>query len=215
PPASTVCANFAQLPVGTSVEGLGTIHPDLNISTTGNAIVVAEGQTPRAYGAPNGDNSISNGGVDVLLNGFYDDTQRHQYSFSFAPGVTVDYFSLNMLDYGDFNPVMATNHSVSLVAYDVDRNIIDVSALSYTSPAERLPRSGSAGDLWLTGDAITANPGQPGNYTFFVAGSDIASLELQFSSNVGAGPTDPFFAMSVLCFDPADEPCTATNTTLC
>ncbi|MBK7896495.1 MAG: hypothetical protein IPJ90_16795, partial [Anaerolineaceae bacterium] len=90
-----------------------------------------------------------------------------------------------------------------------------MSALSYTSPAERLPRSGSAGDLWLTGDAITANPGQPGNYTFFVAGSDIASLELQFSSNVGAGPTDPFFAMSVLCFDPADEPVDPPTNTVC
>ncbi|MEZ4593563.1 MAG: hypothetical protein R3D55_20830, partial [Chloroflexota bacterium] len=79
---------------------------------------------------------------------------------------------------------------------------VDVSSLSYTSSADRLPRSGSAGDLWLTGDAITSSPGQPGNYMFSVAGSEIATLELQFSSNVGVGPTDPFFAMSVLCFEP-------------
>lgn len=205
PPAGTVCADFSQMPVGTSVEGLGTIHPNLNISTTGNAIVVAETQEPRAYGAPNGDNSIPNGGVDVLLNGFYDETKVHEYAFTFSPNVTADYFSVQMLDYGDFNPFLATQHSISLAAYDIDGNLIDVNTLSYTSSASNLPRSGSAGDLWFTGDAITSNPGQPGNYTFFVSGSEIARLELQFSSNLGPGVTDPNFALSVLCFEPVGD----------
>ncbi|MCB0482830.1 MAG: hypothetical protein KDC83_15480 [Flavobacteriales bacterium] len=201
PPAGTVCADFAQIPVGASVEGLGTIHPDLNINTTGNAVVVAETQDPKAYGAPNGDNSILNGGVDALLNGFFDETKTHEYDFSFGPDLTVDYFSVQMLDYGDFNPVHASEQSISLAAYDANGALVDINTLAYTSDPASLPRSGSAGDLWLTGDAITANPGQPGNYTFFVSGQGIARLELQFASDLGPGATDPNFALSVLCFE--------------
>jgi hypothetical protein len=202
PPAGVVCPDFNQIAVGNPVEGLGTIHPDLNISTTGNAVVVAEAQEPKAYGAPNGENSILNAGVDVLLNGFFDETKVHEYSFSFSPDVTVDYFSVQMLDYGDFNPQRASEQSISLVAYDAKDELVDINMLAFTSEAVPLPRDGSAGDLWFTGDAITANSGQPGNYTFFVSGTEITRVELQFSSDLGPGATDPNFALSVLCFQP-------------
>ena len=215
PPSGTICADFSQLPVGAPVEGLGAVHPNLNINTTGNAIVVAETEEPRAYGAPNGDGSITNGGVDALLNGFVDETQVHEYGFAFGPDISVEYFAVNMLDYGDFNPLLATEHSVSLVAYDIDGNLVDINTLSYTSEASNLPRSGSAGDLWLSGDAITGNPGDPGNYTFFVSGSGITRLELQFSSNLGPGATDPNFALSVLCFSTEDVPIDPPSGTIC
>ncbi|MBK7896494.1 MAG: hypothetical protein IPJ90_16790 [Anaerolineaceae bacterium] len=211
----TACADFAQVDVGSSVEGLGTVYPTLNISTSGNAISVAENQQPRAYGAPNGDASISNGGVSILGNGFSDIEQQHDYSFTFAPNVTVDYFSVNMLDYGDFNPNLATEHAVALVAYDTNGEVVSSDTLSFTSDGDRLPQGGSAGDLWLTGDAVSSMPGDPGNYFFTVTGNAITRVALEFSSNLGVGATDPFFALSVLCFSTEDQPIQPPASTVC
>ena len=204
-PPAEICVDFNILPPGSSVEGLGTINPYLNISSSGNVVALAESINPKAYGAPNGQNQLTNGGIDTLLAGFTDIEQQHDYAFSFAPDVTVDNFSVKMLDFGDFNPNEATEHQVSLVAYDKNNQIVDQDTLFFTSDGQKIPHGGSAGDLWLTGDAITALPGEPGNYTFDVAGSNIYQLELQFSSNLGVGATDPLFGFSVLCFEPEND----------
>ncbi len=210
-PPNTTCVDFAQLAPGTSVEGLGALNPALNISATGNAVALAEAVSPRAWGAPNGPNNIMNGGVDTVLGGFADIDKLHEYTFSFAPNTSVDYFSLQMLDFGDFNPNLASEHRVDLVAYDTNNQIVDLDSLFFTSDGQRIPHGGSAGDLWLTGDAVTSQPGQPGNYTFAVAGTNINRLELQFSSNLGPGSTDPLFGLSVLCFETESTPSTPTE----
>ena len=206
PPANTSCVEFNVLPVGTSVEGLGTVHPDLNISTSGNAVALGVGQQPKAYSGPNGTNNtnILNVNINSIYGGFSDIEKQHDYEFSFAGGTTIDFFTLNLLDYGDINPLRATRHQVSLVAFDTNNQIVDRDNLVFTSDGQVVPHGGSAGDLWLTGDAFDALPGQPGNYTFNVAGSGISRLELQYSSNLGAGHTDPNFGLSVLCFQPEE-----------
>jgi hypothetical protein len=191
-----ICAEFNQLVPGASVEGLGTVHPLLNISTSGNAIVLAEGQQPSAYLAPN-EGGTSNGGVDEL-GGFSDIAQIHDYVFTFAPNTTVSYFSLRLLDFGDFNPRKASWHEVALVAYDAQGNEVNSDILHFEGEPEVLPPS-----LWLTGDAVTANEGDPGKYTFTIEDSNIVRIEMQYSSDSTVnptGPTDPKIALALLCF---------------
>ena len=204
PPVGISCANFADLAPGTSVEGLGTIHPALNISTTGNAVSIRENSEPFAYQGPNVGTPIPNLGVNPF-DGFYDETIQHDYSFGFAPDTTVNYFTLKMLDYGDRNEQFATEHNISLVAYDENGAVVDEDTLTYTSDAALNPRTGSAGDLFITGDAAT-QPGNPGNYTFEVEGSGIAQIELEFSNNVNDIYSDSFFGLAVLCFEPEEIP---------
>lgn len=214
-PPSTTCVDFNTVAVGESVEGMGTIFPGFNITTsTGKAVAIQESEIPYAYAAPNTPAELrrGNGGV-TNFNGFYDEDRVHEYDFAFDLGTTVDFFALNMLDYGDFNRNGGTEHEVRLTAYDIGGNIVDTDILSFTSDAGTIPRSGSAGDLWYTGDAVSSQPGQPGNYTFIVEGQNIAYLELRGSSNVDPSiPSDPYFALSVLCFNPEKTPPPVNNT---
>lgn len=204
PPSGTVCADFGTIEPGFSVEGLGTVHPLLNISTsTNDAVAIAETLTPSAFGAPN-DALILNNGVGDLA-GFFDKSRIHDYSFTFAPDTFVDYFAVTMLDFGDFNQNGATEHSVTLLAYDINNDLVATDTLAFTSDGMTIPRSGSAGDLFFTGDAITAVEGEPGRFTFIASAENIVRLEIEFSSNVDNQPTDPFFALAVLCFDPQDS----------
>ncbi len=214
-----LCANLSQLPVGSSVEGLGTIHPLLNITTsTGNGITIAEGILPGAYQGPN-DAPVPNYGINAL-NGFFDADKIHQYEYSFAPDVTVDYFSLKMLDYGDHNGLLTSEQAISLVGYDVNGNEVARDTLAFTNDPVINPRNSSAGDLWYTGDAATALEGEPGNYTFEVAGSGIASLQIEYDNDVSPGqPSDPHHGFALLCFEPEQsstelEPPTAALTLL-
>jgi len=203
-PPNAVCANFSDLPLGASVEGLGVVLPELNIISNGDVIAIAEGTGPAAYGGPNNENSIRNNGV-APLGGFSAIDKVHDYNFAFAPNVTVNYFTVQMLDYGDLNRERATEHEVILVAYDTLDAIVDSAILSFTSDGTVLPTSGSAGNLQITGDA-TADPGMPGNYTFTVLGSGITRLEVQFSSDVGNVATDRNFGFANLCFVPETPP---------
>src|SRR5690606_6194291 len=106
----------------------------------------------------------------------------------------------NMLDFGDYNPSGATEHNASLVAYDANGQVVSEDVLSFTSDGTIVKDVG----LWVTGDASAAI-GQPGNYYFVVEGEGIASVELQFSSNLGDGPSDTKFGFSVLCFQPETD----------
>ncbi|MCB8980456.1 MAG: hypothetical protein H6657_23845 [Ardenticatenaceae bacterium] len=212
PPQGVSCANFADLAPGTSVEGLGMVHPALNISTTGNAVSIRENSNPFAYQAPNVGTPIPNLGVDPF-DGFYDQTLQHDYSFSFAADTSVNYFTLKILDYGDRNEQLATEHNVTLVAYDTNGNVVDEDVLSYTSDATINPHTGSAGDLFITGDAATQS-GNPGNYTFVVEGEGITRLELAYGNNVNDKPSDSYFGLAVLCFEPEEPPTPPTDTPL-
>lgn len=203
------CVDFSTLTPGSSVEGPGTVHPLLDISTSGNSIVLTEGRAPIAYVATN-DAPIWNGGLTE--GGFYDRQEIHDYVFTLAPDAHIGYFTLRVLDYGDFNPVRASKHEIMLVAYDADNNIIDTDKLMYTSENKFRPRVSSMGDLWFTGDAIAAINGEPGNYTFAVAGDNIARVELKFANDVDSSRvSDPKFAIAGLCFTPPPPPPVCMN----
>ncbi|MCA9947794.1 MAG: hypothetical protein KC449_30140, partial [Anaerolineales bacterium] len=79
-------------------------------------------------------------------------------------------------------------------------DVVATDTLSFTSDGVLVPNEG----LWITGDASAA-VGQPGNYFFVVEGAGITSLELQFSSDLGEGPSDTRFGFSILCFQPESD----------
>jgi hypothetical protein len=201
-----VCVDFGSKAAGDSVNGLGAVHARLNISSTNNAVVVKEFGSPTAYGGNTpGVSNVSNacigsacsaaGFADVGAGDFLPETKLHDYVFTFAPGTSVSEFSLRMVDFGDFNLERATSHSVKLVAYNASGDEVDEDGFSYTSAATRNP-------LVVTGDACTAQPGEPGNFTFQVSGSHITRLELLSSNNSSSPnkPSDPHIAFNDLTF---------------
>jgi hypothetical protein len=196
------------LTAGTSVEGLGTVHPYLNISTSdGSSIVITEGAI-WAYSAPNEFNlmwsgCIGNpgGGVPVAGygKGFADNKRRHDYVFTFAPGTTVEEFSITMLDFGDDNPANQKYHEVALTAYNATDNVVDKDVLSYNSSTETNPRTSDFADLWYAGDACTARvdpPNKdPGVWTFKVTGANILKVKFEIVSGM-----DPYIGFDNISF---------------
>lgn len=201
-----VVPDFSQIAAGGSVEGLGVVAPNLNIdadaSTNATAVKIAQGVQPTVYNATGSGTLVSNGGI-VAGGGFSDRVtqqagQAHRYTFTFTPGVTVTNFVLQMLDFGDLNPTLSTNHLVTLTAYDSSNAIVNRQQLSYTTLAESLPTSSNIyGNLQITGDAHSGFPGQPGNWTWDVSGNGIVRIVLEF----GAG-YDPNLGFHLLSFCP-------------
>jgi hypothetical protein len=204
-PPAVIYANFNNVPVGESVEGLGKVAPYLDITGNNTAIKVSQATPPAIYFAPRSSGNI-NGGL-VADGGFSDLITRnarepHRYVFTFAPGVTITNFSLHMLDFGDWNPTLSTSHYASMTAYNANGNEIPNAKeeLSYTTPAENLPHSSNLyGDLVVNGDAVSAPPGQPGNWIWNVSGNGITKVILEFG--VGHDPNIAFDLLyySIVC----------------
>lgn len=184
--------NFEDETTGASVEGLGTVHPALNINAEpGTAVVIESLASPIAYGAPNefapyyppnnclenangirvnadtdGDQVLDSGVVAAKGFGVPQATTTldQAYTFTFAPGVTVSGLSLRIFDFGDYNPKLATSHSLRLTAYDSMMNVVDFDELIYTTPAQVNPTSSTPFGNLLNGaaDACDASFGQPG-----------------------------------------------------
>lgn len=183
-PPQVITADYSQIAVGQSVEGLGVVAPGLNIDAKGTAVKILSRANPTFYFSPNvagiRNNGIdSSGGFSDLIT--KDAGQAYEYTFTFAPGTTVSNFSLHMLDYGDLNPTLDTNHYVSMTAYNAAGAVVDLQELQYTTLAENNPRSSDLyGDLFFTGDATDASPGQPGNWMWDVSGNGIVKVVLNF-----------------------------------
>jgi hypothetical protein len=199
PPAcqpTVVDPDLSPLEVGSSVEGLGTVDPRLNIDAKGTAIHVLEGENPAVYASTVNGAVVFNAGME-MSGGFSDAITKsafepHLYTFTFAPGVTVSNFTLHMLDYGDFNPTGATSHRVTMTGYDASNAVVTSQQLSYTTVGNISP---TYGNMAISGDASTANPGQPGNWTWNVSGTGIVRLVLDFP--VGH---DPNIGLDILGF---------------
>jgi hypothetical protein len=198
-PPAVIYANFNNVPVDQSVEGLGVVAPYLNIQAKRTALRVGQAEPPAAYFAPPGSPNV-NGGL-VADGGFSDIETKdlrepHQYTFTFASGVSISHLSVHMLDYGDWNPTSSTSHYASMTAYDAGGNVVSKEELSYTTLAVDGPRSSDLyGDLQLNGDAVTAPPGQPGNWIWNVAGNGIVRVVLEFREG-----HDPNIAFDLLSF---------------
>ena len=197
-PPSVIFANFNNVPIGQSVEGLGVVAPYLNIDAKKTAVKVLQATGSAAYFAPPGSTNI-NGGL-AGDGGFTDlETknafQPHLYNFTFAPGVSVTNFSLHMLDFGDWNPTLSTSHYASMTAYNATGNVVSKEELSYTTLATDGPRSSNLyGDLRFNGDAVSAPLGQPGNWIWNVSGNGIVRVVLEFG--VGYDPNVAFDLLS-------------------
>jgi hypothetical protein len=189
--ASTVdyFADFAKVGIGQSVEGLGVVAPNLNIQATSlnnpnaEAVRVTQANSPVVYFGPNNLGTGSRNAGLVADGGFSDVNTRnlpspHEYTFTFAAGVTVSNFSLHMLDFGDLSPEGAPFHRVVMTGYDVNGNPVPGASqvLSYNTEPVINPTA-----LWLPGDAITARLGEPGNFTWNISGTRIARVVLSFS----------------------------------
>jgi hypothetical protein len=184
---TAVLINFESLAPGAPVEGLGAVHPQLNITgvpwtfgpscAAGSSAVIAEGSAVpfASYGTAAGDNGCLTG-----VQGFgHPAGCVLDYDFTFASGATVSCFSFRMLDYGDFQPFGGTVHTVTVTAYDAASSVVDTDVLVM----------GGGADL-TTGDACTAGPnGDPGNKLFTVTGAAIVKVTLRFDAfpdpNVG------------------------------
>jgi hypothetical protein len=121
-----------------------------------------------------------------------------------------------MLDYGDLNQALATNHLVRLSAYRANQvTPFVIQELSYTTdPPDRAPRSSSKyGDLWFSGDAVSARGGipdtqQPGNWTWEISGIGIHHIILSFPEGY-----DPNIAFDLLSFTVTEAcVCQSSNT---
>lgn len=185
--AATINADFSSFNPGDSIEGLGTVHEllDISSSTGGGQAIFAESQSAVAYGASSSqtqaNSNVKNGGVNEL-GGFADLTGRkHVFDFDFATGVSVEEFSLRMLDYGDFNQGRATEHSILLTAFNSDGETVDEFNLSYESSSATNPngfyKNGGRGD------ALMANEGDPGLATLSVFGEGITQVQLRYENN--------------------------------
>ena len=178
--------NFEGVTPGSSVEGLGTLHPWLDIAsvawTFGPSCAVGTAAGIET-GNPTPPSAYSTGalvhGCLTGLRGFGDDAGCVlDYDFKMAPGVTASCFSVRMVDYGDLQPFGGATHTVTLTAYDAGNNVVDTDVLVMTGGV----------DL-VAGDAYTAQAGDPGNHLFTVTGAGIVRAELRFDGfpdpNVG------------------------------
>ena len=215
-PSVSVVADFSRVSVGSPIEGFGVVAPYLNIDAKGTAIMIQPGQDPFQYRATGTGTPIVNGGIDPT-GGFGDSRtqqrgQPHRYTFTFAPGISVNDFSLRMLDFGDLNPTLATNHMVTMKAYNSAKQVVTEQILSYTTDPERLPdNSPQYGNLQLSGDATGATPGQPGNWNWHVTGTGIVKIVLEFGE--GHDPNVGFDSLRFTTEDcPICRPFTVTET---
>ncbi len=185
--AAHVFLDFEALAPGTPVEGLGAVHPDLNIAsvawpfgpacTVGSAAAIEEGVAApfAAYGTAG---SFPNGCLDGIRG--FGDSQGCvlDYDFTFIPGVTVSCFSIRMLDYGDLFPFGGTTHTVTLTGYDASNVQVSQDVLTMLG-----------GVNLVSGDACTAQASDPGNRLFTVSGTGMVRVTLRFDAfpdpNVG------------------------------
>jgi|GEM_PF-2739608 len=212
PTDGEVCIPFGEMPVGTSVEGQ---HGDVTLSTSsGNAKVLIDGQSPTTYGAPNGKDSRPSG---CIVDGFADTSAKasrlHDYVFEFADGKIATDFSITMFDFGDYNPARATEHTIRLVGYDVDNNVVAEDVLTYSSSNAGNPRTSDFGDLYYTGDACDgADDGEIGVHDFNITNAEgIKTVKVLYENNGtnnygGDRPSDPNIAFGEVCFQVEEEP---------
>ncbi|MFN8589354.1 MAG: hypothetical protein U0704_16300 [Candidatus Eisenbacteria bacterium] len=184
---------FEALAPGSAVEGAGTLHPDLTVTSvpwsfgagcpTGVTRVIEEGN-PLPFGSYSTASGFDNGCLDGLRGMGHPANCVLDYDFTFAPGVTVGCFSIKLFDFGDYYPYGGAVHGATLTAYDATHAVVGVATLG----------GGAAVDS-SSGDACLSQAGMPGNFTMAVSGTGITRLELRF----GPSP-DPNIGFDTIAF---------------
>ena len=217
--AADVHPDFGSIPPGTSVVGLGTVHPLLNIHPSGTDLpgndvpAISEFTYPVAFGAnKDGVLNVANaclspaGFADVGSGTYAPETKNHEYVFTFASGVSVRKFSLHMADWGDFLPYGGNadkRYAMRMVAYNANNDVVDTDEIAFTSDStvQNARPSNEFGSLGVSGDACTATEGQPGNYTFAVEAQGITRVELHAKDRASL---DPHIGFNDLSFELED-----------
>ena len=202
-----VLVDFSSIAPGASIEGMNKVAEGLNIDSQGldangnpgTAVKIGPG-SPFIYLAPNGTSQV-NGGL-AAGGGFSDQSVKdaeHAQKFVFTFAQPVSDFSLHMLDYGDHNPTKSAFHQVVMTARDAQGQTVDSDELHYTTldnPPTTSPHSSDRyGNLYYTGDAISAAQGMPGNWWWHVSGNGITTVVLEFPA--GYDPNVAFDTLRV------------------
>lgn len=189
------CVDFegTELNKGDSVEGMGTVHPLLNIQLEGavdtDLVLIEKGTGDISNVAYYAGAGIANG----CLNGTYgfgcpafnssgarinrlDDNDK--IIFEFPDGITVSNFSVEMFDYGDFYPLGSGDRLVTLKAYSDS-----VDEITYSGPA----------NVDLIYDACHSSGN--GIHKFEISKSGIYKIELVFGTGI-----DPAIGFDDICF---------------
>lgn len=160
---------------GNSIEGLGRVHDHVNIQSdySSDAVLVDEGDAPRAYTGESDNGRINNGcladpegtaDADADAHGFSDTEATissprdpHSYTVTFSENVTATEFSVDLLDHGDFNQNNETPIRTTLVALDADGNEVDSDEHSVSSTGGSFDACEENGlqTLSVEGDGIT------------------------------------------------------------
>ena len=225
PPNNRQC-----LATDASVLGKGTVHPNLEIRSPAGSKVL-KNRTAIAphstFVAPNDYRTNSNcfefldqgrreiaSGQSIGSWGFGDTTvcddktcgkqsAKPELEFVFHD-ITVDQFSVKMLDWADYRPRATENDEfqVTLTAFNASNDVVDQFSYQFNltgvGPGAAADQKfvgyecvretgnscdGSGSDLWAEGDACVANESEPGYLTLKVDGSGISRLELRFPSH--------------------------------
>ncbi|WP_288070733.1 PEF-CTERM sorting domain-containing protein [Methanolobus sp.] len=195
--AKMTCVDFENnetmgIDIADSVEGIYWDDLLMIDCTTDDAVLVAENNSDIvAYSAD--DDTIKN----VYDNGYLTGngitqkirpySARPAFEFTFKDAILVTYFSLELFDFGDFNPQGVTKVNATLIAYDTDGNVIDSDSFVV------IPDAGSG----------TIYDAQNGPVLLEVGATGIASVKLV--TNEGNAGTDPNFAIDNICFDTCNE----------
>lgn len=221
--ATASAASGQPAAVEESVVGQGRLPgaPELIVETSGgnDVIAIGENQFPVAYGGtftteqgqrfdvPNRClPDAGRGFADLGSGDFSHPTKKHEYTFTFPPGVSATAFSLALVDWGDFLPYGAAPngiHAVSLNAYNAAGEVIATKQLSFFASGNGLRRNSEEfGDTGISGDACDAQVGQPGQARLAVAAEGIARLTFSFANRESM---DPHVALSLVRYTLADD----------
>ena len=184
---------FESLAPGSLVEGVGTVDPDLRITSvpwgfgagcaTGVTRVIEEGN-PLPFGSYSTAAGVDNGCLDGIRGMGHPANCVLDYDFTFAPGVTVGCFAIKLFDFGDYYPYGGAVHGATLTAFDASHAVVSTATLA----------GGAAVDS-TSGDACLSQAGMPGNFTLTVSGAGITRVELRF----GPSP-DPNIGFDTIAF---------------
>ncbi|MDK2892903.1 hypothetical protein [Methanohalophilus sp.] len=204
--AEMICIDFEDnasmgVDVADSVEGMYWSDILMIDCTTDNALLVAENDsTVIAYNANDGtaSNVYPQGyltGNGVALPATRAKDGGDVFEFTFNGTILANNFSLELFDFGDWNPSSVSDLNATLVAYDIDDNVIDTDSFTIGAGA--------------VGPAYDA---ENGLVPLKVEALGIASVKL--SLNGGEAGTDYGAAIDNICFD-AYDPTLSTLSTYC